>query len=467
MKYTRLLLINTPGIEQDGYRSSPLGILYLAAYIRKYCPKIKVDICDEAFNDLAAVKVKITTFQPDLVGFSCLTPGRINAIKTAMVIKKVMPKVKIVFGGVHPTIMWEQMMKCYPVVDFIVRGEGEITLRELVEGKKLSKIKGLVWRREQEIINNPDQPLIRNLDSLPLPAWDLINPLGCSPVGDGVYNGINISKTARVPLIFSRGCMGACTFCSSWKIWQGYRSRTGKNVCNEVELLYEKYKVRHFAFQDDTLTGNQKEITIFCREILKRKIKAAFYGTTRADQVNLTLLRLMKKAGFYEISYGVETGSEEMLKKINKKTDLDTTQKAIALTKKAGIRACALMMYGLPGESEKDRQVTEKLLNESKPDYVATLGEVWIFPGTALYQQAKKAKLISDKFWLGIRPAYVYRGGLYGDKINHWRLFKDWYYDYFKQTWLGKSILQPVLQIRRRLFFVTREPKTVSMFKAN
>lgn len=453
MVYKKLLLVNTPGIEQEGYRPSPLGILYLAAYVRKYCPKTKVQIIDGAFEGLEAVKQKIRIFQPDLIGFSCLTPSRINAIKTAKIAKKIVPRAKVVMGGVHPTIMWEQIMKHYPQVDFIVRGEGEETLKELVRGKRLNLIKGLVWRKEKQITNNPDRPLIKNLNSIPFPAWDLIEPLAYQPIGCGIYNGVDISKTARVPIIFSRGCMGACTFCSTWWIWRGYRFRTGHNVADEIELLYRKYQVWHFAFQDDTLTGNQKEITVFCREIVKRKIKAAFYGTTRADQVNLSLLRLMKKAGFYEISYGIETGSEDMLKQINKNTNLEVTRNAIILTKKAGIRVCTLMMYGLPGETRNDRKATEKLLNETNPDSVATIGEVWIFPGTALYQQAKKARLINDKFWLGIRPYYVYRGGLFGDKINRWLLLKDWYCDSCKKGWFGKTVLQPVLAIRRRVFF--------------
>lgn len=451
-RYHKLLLINTPGIEQDGYRPSPLGILYLAAYVRKYCPKTKVDLIDGAIEGIKNVKKKITTFQPDLIGFSCLTPSRINAIKTAKIAKKIIPQVKIVLGGAHPTIMWQQMMDNYPQIDFIVRGEGEATLKDLLEGIEPAEIKGLVWRQEgKKIVNNSDRSLIKNLNRIPFPAWQMVNPLKYPPRGKGSINGVDLEKTTRVPLIFSRGCMGACTFCSSWWIWRGYRSRSGVNVVKEVELLYRKYGVRHFAFQDDTLTGNKKEIKRFCIEIAKRKIKAAFYGTTRADQVDLPLLRLMKKVGFYEISYGIETGSEEMLKRINKKEDIQTAIRAVALTKKAGIRACALMMYGLPEESGNDRQATEKLLKSAKPDAIATIGEVWIFPGTVLYEQAKKARLISDKFWLGRRPYYVYRGGIGGDKINRWLLFKDWYYDDLKQTWAGQKILKPLLVLRHKL----------------
>lgn len=451
LRFSKVLLINLPGVEQSGYRPSPLGILYLASYLKKHIPQITVDIIDGAMEGEKAIINKFKKMKPDLVGISVLTPSRHQSIKMAKIAKQYNSHSKVVLGGIHPTLMWQQMMERYPVIDFIIKGEGEVTLYELISKNNFKEIEGLVWRQRKTIINNTDRPMIKNLDSIPFPAWGLINPLKYPPWGQGIVDGIDLEKEVRVPIIFSRGCMGTCTFCSTWRIWKGYRYRSGKNVADEVEMLVKKYGVKHLVFQDDTLTGNRKEIMIFCQEIIKRKIKIAIFGTTRVDFVDEELLKLMKEAGFYKLSYGIESGSPKLLSSINKRTNLSQIKKAASLTKKAKIQVCALMMFGLPGETEKDRNLTNKLLQQIKPDEVGTIGEIWIFPGTALYQQAKAAKLIDDNFWLSHRPYYIYRGGLFGDPLQKKLLIKDWYKFYLDKTLLGKIINKLITLIHNKL----------------
>ena len=376
-------------------------------------------------------------------------------------VKKLIPKCKTILGGVHPTIMWKQLMDSYPQIDFIARGEGEITLWELVNGKKISEIKGLIWRkRNNTTVNNGDRPLIADLNQIPFPAWDMIDPDIYPAWGKGSYNGIDLAKEVRYSIIFTRGCMACCTFCSSWKIWKGYRWRTGKNVADELEMLVKRYNAKHLAFYDDTLTGNKEELINFCREIIKRKLKVALHATTRVDKVDRELLSWMKKAGFYEIAYGIESGSPGMLVKINKRTDLKKIITAARLTKQAKIRFFALMMYGLPRETIKDKLLSEKLIEKIKPDGIGTVGETWIFPGTALYEQAKNAGLIDDKFWLGYKPYYIYRGGIGGDPIN-WRLkIKDEVTFLLRDTFLERPV---------ELFFVkaARLNKKIKKFQHN
>ena len=132
-----------------------------------------------------------------------MTPGRIEAVDIAKKNKKILPHCRIVLGGIHPTIMWQQMMQHYSIIDYIIKGEGEITLSELVQNSSLPQIKGLVWRKSFQIINNPSQLLIQHLDQIPFPAWDLIDLQQYPPRGQGVFNGINLEKEIRVPIIFS------------------------------------------------------------------------------------------------------------------------------------------------------------------------------------------------------------------------------------------------------------------------
>ena len=344
MKYRRILLVNPPKVDQGGYKPSPLGLLYLAAYLQKHCPQAQVRVTDGAIQGKEAVLQTCRSFRPDLIGISILTPGRHQGLHIATEIKRLLPRSKTIFGNVHATIMWKQLMSQYKQVDYIARGEGEQTLYELVVGKPTSSIKGLVWRSRKKILKNIDRPMIVDLNKLPFPAWDLVDPLMYPARGEGLINDIDLAKEVRFPVIFSRGCMGACTFCSSWMIWKGYRYRNGKLVADEIEMLCKRYNAKHFVFQDDTLTGNQKEIISFCKEIIKRKLKVAIYGTTRVDKVNLKMLNYMKKAGFYELSFGIESGSPAMLLKINKRTDIQLIKKAVDLTRKAHIKVNALMM---------------------------------------------------------------------------------------------------------------------------
>ena len=418
MRFRRVLLVNPPKVDQGGYKPSPLGLLYLGAYLKKYGKNVEVRMVDGAIEGEWAVVKALKNFKPDLVGISALTPGRHQGLWVARVAKQLLPQTKTVFGNVHPSLMWHQMMKNYPEVDFVVRGEGELTLFELVSGFHFGKIKGLVWRKKNKIVDNPARPMLPDLNALPMPAWDLVNPLIYPPRGEGTVNGVDLAHEVRFPLIFSRGCMASCTFCSSWMIWKGYRFRNGKLVADEIEMLVERYNAKHFVFQDDTLTGSRDDIILFCKEIIKRKLKIAIYGTTRVDEVDYQMLQYMRKAGFYELSFGIESGSPGMLIKINKRTDLRMIERAIKLTKKAGIITNALMMYGLPRETEEDKRLSVEFLKKIKPDETGTVGSVWIFPGTALYEQAKNAKLIDDSFWLGPKPYYIYRGGIGGDRVD-------------------------------------------------
>jgi len=433
-RFNKILLIKPPKTEMGGYTAPPINLLYLAAFLKKNKPRVSINIVDGSFDGEEEITANLKRLNPDLVGITILTPGRHEGIRIAGLAKKY-SQARVVLGGVHPTIMWKQMMEYFKEVDFVVRGEGEITLWQLVSGKPLEYIDGLVWRdKERGIICNRDRQLIKDLDSLPFPAWDMIDLLKYPPKGEGIVNGINLGKEVRIPIIFSRGCMGSCTFCSSWKIWKGYRSRSGKNVTNEIELLVNKYKIRNFNFFDDTLGGNRKAMTDFCQRIIRRRFKIALEGNTRVNIVNKKLLVLMKKAGFHTLAFGVESGSCRLLKKINKGITIDMIKKAFLLTKQAGIKTTALIMYGLPESTKRDNRLTEKLLAEIKPDGIGTVGETWIFPGTTLYEQAKKNRLINDRFWLGKKPCYIYRGGMEKDPVQ-WKLkLRDWLRFHFLGT---------------------------------
>ncbi len=249
---------------------------------------------------------------------------------------------------------------------------------------------------------------VSKLDEIPFPAWNLVDLSRYKPWGKGTFQGINLAKVQRVSVIFSRGCTGHCDFCSTWWIWKGYRYRSPVNMADELEFLYHDFGVRHFCFADDAFSVNRTATMDLCNEIIKRRLRIAFFATTRADCVDRELLRLMKLAGCYEVSYGIETGSQELLDGIHKENQINNAMAALQMTTDAGLIATALMIFGVMGASEKSGRDTLQVLKKANPDVVASAGGLWILPGTKVYQHCKSQGFIDDEFWLSDEPYKVY-----------------------------------------------------------
>lgn len=415
-------MINPPETEQVTFNNPPLGLLYLAGMLKKH--EIKVEVVDGFFCGWRGVRRKIKSYQPTIIGIPCLTPARHKSYQVAKIAKKIDPKILVVFGGAHATIMHQQLLENYSFIDVIVRGEGERVLLAIAQGKELEKVKGISYRKNGQVEVNQPQKYIKNLDAIPFPAWELIDlsvypPL---PAGIKVHNGIDLEKEPRVSVIFSRGCPGRCTFCSTWWIWRGWRCRSGKNMADEIELLYKKHKIRHICLTDDCMTVNEGKAIAFCDQIIKRKLKIAFNVTTRTDVVSLKLLKKLKKAGCYAVNYGIESASPRVLKLMQKANSVENSEKALALTKKAGIKSVALMITGNVGESFKTVNDSIRFLQKTNPDFVGTVGGLWVFPGTQIYSYLKSKGKIDDSYWLTKKDKMTYRGNFSERQLRYIRL---------------------------------------------
>ena len=322
--------------------------------------------------------------------------------------KGINPRVSVVLGGAHPTIMHQQIMQHYPFVDYIVLGEGEQTCLELAQGREPSEIAGLVFRKNGKIEKTAQRQNIENLDDLPLPAWRLIDLKKYPARGSGVYRGIDLEKEPRISVVFSRGCKGHCDFCSTWWIWKGWRHRSAGNMADELELLYRDHGIRHFCFADDTLTVDRKATIDLCDEILSRKLKIAFHATTRTDCVDEVVMRKMHEAGCYQIAFGIETGSQALLEKMGKENDIAASERAIQLAKQTGISVTALMIIGNVGETTETMIDTIRFLQRTEPSDIGCVGGLWVLPGTKHYRECKQKKFIEDDFWLGDEPYKIY-----------------------------------------------------------
>ncbi|MEK7720826.1 MAG: radical SAM protein, partial [Elusimicrobiota bacterium] len=392
----RILLVNPQGTEQGGYSSPPLGLLYLAGTLQKGGFEVRVvDGCVDGPEALAAA---LSGFRPDIAGITCLTPERGKALAAARQVKDFDAKILTVMGGVHPTIMHDQLLRHYPFVDLAVIGEWESAMLEIAMGKPAAEIAGIVYRRGGEIFKTAARVYEKNLDSIPFPAWQLVNLKKYPSRGFGTVNGVDLAGEPRVSVIFSRGCSGRCAFCSTWWIWRGWRRRSAANMADEMELLYRDFGIRHFCFADDSMTVDREGVIALCGEIISRRMKIAFHATTRTDCVDAEMLARMKEAGCYTIAFGIETASPELLAKMGKESTVAASERAIALCRQAGIRTTALIIAGGVGETWKTIEKTAAFLRRTRPDEVGCVGGLWILPGTKLYRECAGRGIISDDF---------------------------------------------------------------------
>lgn len=402
----KILLINPPETGQSGYTNPPLGLLYIAGTLVKYGFDVRViDGCIEGKDAVYQVMVK---YQPELVGITCLTPGRKQALQVAKMAKDLNSTIKVVMGGAHPTIMYKQILENYSYVDYIVLGEGEETCLEIAQDKEPSLIKGLAYREKGEIVKTPARRYVEDLDNLPFPAWHLIDLKRYPAIGKGVIKGINLAEETRISLIFSRGCIGHCNFCSSWWIWRRWRRRSAKNMVDEIDLLYRNHGIRHFCFADDTMTVDQQATVELCDKILEQKLNIVFHVTTRSDCLDKEVLQKLKSAGCYQIAIGIETASPKLLKKMRKESEIEASEKAIRLAKEVGLSVQALMIIGNVGETKETIKDTVNFLRRTQPDVMSCVGSLWVFPGTRLYQECKRKGFIDDDFWLTDEPYKIY-----------------------------------------------------------
>jgi len=408
---TDVLLIHPPIYKTtrfgDQDPKEPLGILYLAAVLRKN--GYSVDIIDADMFGLSANQtikiIKRKKFK--ILGFS-VTQRALPTIKS--IIDFIAQKDKIFhlcFGGITPTLSPEYLFEAIGQLDSIVLGEGEITFLELVkkilEKKPLETIKGLAFRKDNRIHFNEPREKIKNLDSIPFPARDLL-PHSMKRIGYACF-------------LSSRGCYGSCTFCSQHsfnKINAGscWRGRSPKNVVNELELLYKKFGATVIKFQDDELFGPGQagidRVMEICDLIIKKKLKLHLMAQCRVNDIREDVVRKMKKAGFERILVGMETLDDFTLKKFNKQVNSKQIEDAIWKLKKLNISifpaAILFNPYSSLDSVLKDIEFLEKIKSYGTDIHKA----LKVHDGTCLQKMLYNEKrLIHNNIMNGYHDYYV------------------------------------------------------------
>ena len=275
----KVLLINPPTFQEGKPSIPPLGLAYIAGVIRQshfHVDVIDLDLEREKFENLGSI---IETIAPDILGIGALTLQVENAYTIANIVKEKLSKTLIVIGGPHPSSLPEQTLReASGNIDIVVIGEGEYTFLDIVKGKNLEDIQGIIYQKKGTIYKNDPSPPISDLDQLPMPARDLL-PLT-------KYKGWGpLKKQPTTHLISSRGCPFDCIFCSEKSVFGNrHRKRSPERIVDEIEYLVNTYGMEELAFYDDLFTLNKKHVLNICREIQTRKIQIEWKTLSRVKK---------------------------------------------------------------------------------------------------------------------------------------------------------------------------------------
>ncbi len=364
------------------------GLAYLAAVAEK---KHKVKIIDAMAESIPTTKIIDITknFAPDLVVIHTTTPTFKNDSQFLAEIKKDLPNVKSGFVGTHVSNTVKESLDT-SLADFILVNEPELTFEDLLNNflGNWNNIPGLAFRLNSTIKINKLRPLVENLDILPFPARHLLP--------NQKYRMVLTNNEVFATVVSSRGCPHSCIYCRVGYPWgKRFRKRSVNNVVEEIKEIKTKFGIKNIVFMADTFTIDKNWVINFCDKLIKENLKMNWLCNSRIDTIDEEMLKKMKEAGCSLISFGIESGSQDILNKAKKKLDIRKAENAIKITKNAGVKTFAYFVVGLPGETKQTIKKTIKFAKKLDPDYV-NFHIATPHPGTELYDIAKKNNWIVD-----------------------------------------------------------------------
>lgn len=361
------ILLTTP-INKTHYCVPPLGLGYLASAIRRanFQSLSILNPVKENF-DYNKFSIFLKKNKPKILGIQCYSFDVPSVNRMLNIAKEIKHRTITIIGGPHPTAVSESVFSEFDNLDFAIRGEGEKSLPLLIKAlldkkESFNTIPGLVFKDKDRIAINPSD-FINDLDSLDMPAWDLMDPRGYPDEVQGAF----YKSFPVAPIITSRGCPYECTFCAN-KIMMGrtLRFRDIEKVIDEIEYLTSRHQVKEFHILDDNFTINKKRVLNFRQRIKEKKLKIdiAFPNGVRLDSLDEEILWALKEIGTYSISVGIESGSQRILDHMKKKLTLDLIREKIALAKRLGFNINSFFIIGYPQETKEDIRSTIKFARE-------------------------------------------------------------------------------------------------------
>ena len=378
-------------------QSPSLGLLHLAAQARQDGYQASIIESDIEHLNTDQVAERLIKENPAYIGITLFTVAVWQAAKIAKLVKNALPDMVILVGGPHISSMGEKTMKRFHQFDIAVVNEGEAVLSQLLpvldSNNSPDAVNGIIHRVEDDVIVNPGAPITQNLDDLPLPAWDLLPnfPKAYLPA---IFD---YPKGPVATIAASRGCPFHCKFCDTSTFGARVRHYSPKQVFNMMKHLSDTYGIRHIMFVDDLFLASRIRTLELCDHILANKFEMTWSCAARVDTVKPDVLNRMKQAGCWEISFGLETGSNELLQKMDKAARIETSEKAVNWTHEAGIRCKGLFMLGYPGESKETIALTKKFVRRL-PMTTMNLSKFTPYPGSPIYKDLYGTS-IRDDHW--------------------------------------------------------------------
>jgi len=388
---------DTPSMVTSAW--PPLGILYCAAVLSN--AGFEVSVFDQAKRG-ATIKQTIDWVKkedPQIVGFSVCGSSAREAFKVARNLKKENPNITIVLGNYHATFNAERILKKYPAVDVIVRGEGEFTSRDLarclVEEGNLKEVDGITYRNNGEIASTPDRPLIKDINALPFPDRSIMNTEYTS-----LIYGVEAATKRFTTMVSSRGCPFQCTFCGCRKFARGvWRPRSVESIMEELFLLKsEGYE--QFLFVDDNFTLNTKRVVKLCQRLKRENLNFEWFCDSRVDHVSYDMFREMVTAGCKILYFGIESANQRILDYYKKGITPENSRLAVNKARKAGIDVIVgSFIVGAPDETRREIENTLRFAHELDID-VPQLNILGAFTGTDLWHDmVSKGYVDEEAMW--------------------------------------------------------------------
>lgn len=368
----------------------PLGLLYISAYLHKN--KVAHDVFDSTFSSFDTLKQHLKEHSYNQIGIYTNLVTKLNVLRLIRYIRsdETLKDLYIILGG--PDVRYNAEDYIRAGADFIVIGEGEETMLELVSTLNtpmnpfLDQVNGIAFKNYfGDVVYNPEREKIKDIDTLPVPNRAAI------PMHK--YLDVWKKKHGKSALNVStqRGCPYTCQWCSTAVYGQSYRRRSPENVCDEIELLLKTYKPDTIWFVDDVFTVSHKWLKAFADEVEKRKLKFSYECISRADRMNEEVIADLKRSGCFRIWIGAESGSQKIIDRMDRRVNVAQVREMLRETRAAGIETGTFIMLGYPGETEQDIMDTVNHLVASNPHHF-TITIAYPIKGTGLYTEIESAK---------------------------------------------------------------------------
>ncbi len=392
MDNKRILLVHPLGYDsiyagQDVARLAnlmpPLGLASLASYLENNGLRADILDCFAHPDCLDRMNSYLREYRPRFIGLTCTTSAFPNSVQIIQRAKQILPEIRSVVGGAHPSALKEEALRDSPDVDYAVVGEGEKPLKRLLQRteKEAHLIPGICYHGHNGPVFNGTQTDLVQLDDLPFPAYDKL------PGFPDTYTlpVFNYPRRPNTSCISSRGCPYKCSYCDRSVFGSSFRYNSAGYLYAHMRYLHNRWGIRHINFYDDQFTLNRGRVAELCTMLMDHPLGMTFNCAARAEHVDPELLEMMKDAGCWMISLGIENGNQKLLSKHRQNANLDMVARTVKDIKKAGIRAKGLFMLGLPGETEKTIKETKTYAHSLNLDDL-NLAKFTPFPGSPLYK---------------------------------------------------------------------------------